>query len=300
MLTGIKVAFVGGDARIIEVIRYMIDKDATVALIGFDEIVKQFQGVDHIKAVTPESFADADVVVLPVAGTDERGVIEANYSPHPIVLTDEHFAAMPKHCKIVTGIARKYLEDACEKYQLSLIKLMELDEVAILNSIPTAEGAIQLAIQHTDITIHGSNSIVLGFGRCGITLSRMLAALGSHVKVGARKPADLARIQEMNLEAFGVGDLALHIGEADMIFNTIPALILNADMLSRMPRSCVVIDIASKPGGTDFRFAERRGIKAILAPSLPGIVAPKTAGQIIAKTLGRLLRKQESSWGNEA
>lgn len=300
MLTGIKIAFVGGDARIIEVIRYMIDKDATIALVGFDDIVHQFQGIDHIRAITPEIFSDSDVVVLPVAGTDEHGVVDAKYSNHPIVLTDEYFAAMPKHCKIVTGIARKFLVDVCDKYHLTLIKLMELDEVAILNSIPTAEGAIQLAIQHTDITIHGSNSVVLGFGRCGITLCRTLAALGSHVKVGARKPADLARIQEMSLEAFSVQDLEDHISHADIIFNTIPAMILSADILAQILRTCVIIDIASRPGGTDFRFAEKRGIKAILAPSLPGIVAPKTAGQIIAKTLGRLLlRDHEFSWRND-
>jgi dipicolinate synthase subunit A len=93
----------------------------------------------------------------------------------------------------------------------------------------------------------------------------------------------------MNLEPFPLTDLAIHIQNADIIFNTIPAMILTADMLIKIPKTCVIIDIASNPGGTDFRFAERRGIKAILAPSLPGIVAPKTAGQIIARTLGRLL-----------
>jgi dipicolinate synthase subunit A len=56
-----------------------------------------------------------------------------------------------------------------------------------------------------------------------------------------------------------------------------------------MKKSSVIIDIASIPGGTDFRFAEKRGLKALLAPSLPGIVAPKTAGQIIAKTVCRLV-----------
>jgi dipicolinate synthase subunit A len=289
VLTGLNIAFVGGDARLLEVIRYMLDLDATVSLIGFDEIAHQFQGIEVVKVVTTETFRNTDVVILPVAGMDDRGVIEAHYSPYPIVLTDEHFASMPKHIKVVTGIAKPYLQTVCEKYGLNLIKLMELDEVAILNSIPTAEGAIQLAIQHTDITIHGSNSVVLGFGRCGITLSRTLAALGSRVKVGARKPADLARIQEMNMEPFPLAELAQHVTQADLVFNTIPAMVLTADMLAKIPKTCVIIDIASNPGGTDFRFAEKRGIKAILAPSLPGIVAPKSAGQIIAYTLGRLL-----------
>jgi dipicolinate synthase subunit A len=61
----------------------------------------------------------------------------------------------------------------------------------------------------------------------------------------------------------------------------------------------LIIDLASKPGGTDFRFAEKRGIKAMLAPGLPGIVAPRTAGRIIAKTLSELLMDQLKKRGNE-
>jgi dipicolinate synthase subunit A len=57
-----------------------------------------------------------------------------------------------------------------------------------------------------------------------------------------------------------------------------------------MPVHTLIIDLASKPGGTDFRYAEKRGIKALLAPSLPGIVAPKTAGQILANALGLLIQ----------
>ncbi|MCT9846916.1 hypothetical protein N7563_22945, partial [Leclercia adecarboxylata ATCC 23216 = NBRC 102595] len=56
------------------------------------------------------------------------------------------------------------------------------------------------------------------------------------------------------------------------------------------PTHALIIDLASKPGGTDFRYAEKRGIKAILAPGLPGIVAPKTAGQIVANVLVNLLK----------
>ena len=57
-----------------------------------------------------------------------------------------------------------------------------------------------------------------------------------------------------------------------------------------MPSHTLIIDLASKPGGTDFRYAEKRGIKALLAPGLPGIVAPKTAGQILANVLAQLLQ----------
>ena len=71
----------------------------------------------------------------------------------------------------------------------------------------------------------------------------------------------------------------------DLLFNTIPTMIVTAQIIANLPSRAVIIDLASKPGGTDFRFAEKRGIKAMLAPGLPGIVAPKTAGRIIADCL---------------
>ena len=49
-----------------------------------------------------------------------------------------------------------------EKTNRKSVLLFNRDDVAIYNSIPTVEGTIMMAIQHTDFTIHGSNVIVLG------------------------------------------------------------------------------------------------------------------------------------------
>lgn len=290
MLTGKRIAFVGGDARILEVIRYAIDLDASVVLIGFDRLAMDGAGAEKAE-LSPDVLSDIDALVLPVAGLDEDGYADSNYSAARIRFTDEHFASLPGSCTVFTGISGPYLEQMCRRRGLALVKLFDLDEVAILNSIPTAEGAVQMAMENTEITIHGSQSVVLGFGRCGMTLARTLDALGSRVKVGARKAADLARVYEMGLTGFPLEEVAARVADADLIFNTVPAPVLTAEVLARVPRECVIIDIASKPGGTDFRYAQRRGIRALLAPSLPGIVAPKTAGRILARTLCRHLRE---------
>ncbi|TCP58883.1 dipicolinate synthase subunit A [Tumebacillus sp. BK434] len=288
MLTGIKMAFVGGDARMIEVIKYAIELDASIVLIGFDQLETPL--ADTVKAeLDPDAFRDVDAIVLPVTGMDDAGRVESRYSKEELVLADHHFSAVRQGALIFTGIARKRLTEVCQTKGLRLIQLMELDEVAIKNSVPSAEGAIAMAMEHTDITIHGSRSVVLGFGRCGITLARMLNGIGADVRVCARKEPDLARIEEMGLEAYPMNEIGKAVSDAELIFNTIPHLVLSAEVLARVPKSCVIIDIASKPGGTDFRYAEKRGIKAILAPGLPGIVAPKTAGQILARTLCRIL-----------
>lgn len=299
MLTGIKMAFIGGDARMIEVVRYVSDLDASTWLYGFDHMQESFPDMQK-GVLAPDGLRSADVLVLPVAGMDEDGVVDARFADGPLKLSDEHFAAIRKSAPVFTGIARPALQAAARRHGLQLIRLMELDEVAILNSIPTAEGAIALAMEHTDITLHGSSCVVLGLGRCGTTLARALFGLGARVRVCSRKAADLARITELGLMPYPLSQLNEALVDADVIFNTIPVPILTSDVLSRIPRTCVVIDIASAPGGTDFRFAEKRGIKAVLAPSLPGIVAPKTAGRIIAQTMVRLIQEAIVPGGMQA
>jgi dipicolinate synthase subunit A len=149
-----------------------------------------------------------------------------------------------------------------------------------------------MAIQHTDFTIHGSNIAVLGLGRVGMSVARTFHALGAKVKVGARKSEHLARITEMGVEPFHLSDIEKEVKETDILINTIPYLIVSASVLSKLPVHTLIIDLASKPGGTDFRYAEKRGIKALLAPGLPGIVAPKTAGQILANVMSQLLHEK--------
>ncbi len=291
MLTGIHVAFIGGDARQLEVIKKCIQLDATVTLIGFDNLESSFTGATK-KPLTCDVLKDVDALILPIVGTDEKGFVESIFCSKPLLLKEEHAASLPKTCVVYTGMSKPYLRTLLQKQQITLIELLDRDDVAIYNSIPTVEGALMMAIQNTDFTIHGSQVMVLGLGRVGMSLARALHALGARVRVGAKRPEHIARIYEMGITPFYVSELKSQVSNVDILFNTIPHLIVTAEVLAQMPQTSLIIDLASKPGGVDFRFAEKRGIKALLAPGLPGIVAPKTAGQIIANILSRLIAEQ--------
>lgn len=291
MLTGIQATFIGGDARQLEVIKKFIELDALVTLIGFDNLDSNFTGAVK-KDLSVDILRETDALILPIVGTDDEGHVESIFCSKPIKLTSKHFEAMKPGLVIYTGMAKSFLKDQCQAYNLQLTEILDRDDVAIYNSIPTVEGALMMAIQNTDITIHGSTCVVLGLGRVGMSMARALHALGAHVRVGARKPEDLARIFEMGLSPFELKDLSEQVDDVDIVFNTIPKLVVTAQIIARMPQHTLIIDLASKPGGTDFRYAEKRGIKALLAPGLPGIVAPKTAGRILAKTLSRLVSEQ--------
>jgi dipicolinate synthase subunit A len=293
MLTDMHIAVIGGDARQLEVIRKLIELDAKVSLIGFDQLDHGFTGASK-KQMHELYFASLDAVILPVAGTNAEGQIDTIFSNEKVMLTKEQVEQTPAHFTIYSGISNAYLDGLAAAANRKLVKLFERDDVAIYNSIPTVEGTIMMVIQHTDYTIHGSKVMVLGFGRTGMSVARAFQALGAKVNVGARRSEHLARITEMTFTPFRLNDLEKEVQDADIVINTVPHLIVTAGVISKMPAHTLIVDLASKPGGTDFRYAEKRGVKAFLAPGLPGIVAPKTAGQILANVLTTLLREDKA------
>ncbi|QKG84548.1 dipicolinate synthase subunit DpsA [Kroppenstedtia pulmonis] len=291
MLTGKHVAFLGGDARQLEVIKHCIELNAKVTLFGFDNLQSPFNGASS-RDLSLDVLKTVDMLILPIMGTDDDGHVDSIFTTKKMVLTEEHIRMLSPNSVIYTGMAKSYLKNMCDRCSIRLVELLKRDDVAIYNSIPTVEGALMMAIQHTNITIHGSSCVVLGLGRVGMTLARTLHVLGAQVALGVRRADHMARAVEMGLKPFWMEDLPCMVGTVDLLFNTVPALVVTDRVLSQMPHSSVIIDLASKPGGVDFGFAEKRGIKAMLAPSLPGIVASKTAGRILAQTMTRLMAEE--------
>ncbi|GAF63662.1 dipicolinate synthase subunit A [Bacillus sp. TS-2] len=291
MLNGKHVVVIGGDARQLEIIKKLSLHDAKISMVGFEQLDDGFIGASKV-GLDEIKWELVDVLIIPVSGTDLEGKIETVFSNETIILTYDHLKQTPKHCVVYSGISNKYLDDITRKSNRKLVNLMDRDDVAIFNSIPTAEGAVMIAIQHTDITIHGANVCIIGLGRIGMTIARIFHSLGASVKVAAKEEALLSRIYEMGLTPIPITKLEEEVTDTDICINTVPALILTERVLSQMAAHALVIDLASKPGGTDFKYAEKRGIRAQLVPGLPGIVAPKTAGQILANILLDLLTEE--------
>lgn len=289
------IAVIGGDARYLELIRQLkVLPDTTIILVGFDKLEQGFTELNQmdLDEVSPEKL---DVVVLPITGTDMDGNIETVFSHKHTKLAKEWFKALRKDALIFTGITNDYLSSAAEDAGIALIPLLNRDDVAIYNSIPTAEGAIMMAFEQTDHTIHSSKVIVAGFGRVGNTVANKFSALGAKVSVCARSIRDLARITEMGLHAIPLEKIHEHTYNCDVLINTIPAPVITKEAIQNLPTNGFIIDLASKPGGTDFEYARKRGIKAVLAKSLPGIVAPKTAGKILADVITQILQEKRGS-----
>lgn len=290
VLSGIKIAVLGGDDRELILVAELVRMGATVVVAGFPR-----ERVGHGAFVVNrliDACKDAEVVILPLPGTSAEGVIRAVYCEQELKLTENEINAMAPNAIVIIGTARKFIQEWVKARGLTLLEVADMDDIAILNSIPTAEGAIQIAMEETPFTIHGSKTCVIGFGRVGITMARTLKALGSDVTVVARNDGQLARAYEMGCKRAYYSDLHEIMNYSNIVFNTVPEMVIDRSILKYANPEVLIIDLATQPGGTDFEAANAYGLKAILAPGLPGKVAPAFAGKILADVIPGLIIKE--------
>ena len=296
-LQGIRILVLGGDQREIEMVRCLAGLGGQIYTVGhlpyagYPSVIRT-ESLGNV----PDALPEVDAIIAPMSHTDQSGQIRAVPDKDVTIRMDDGFLqGFPPGTPLFIGMARPIIKELAERHRLQLIETAENDEIAILNSIPTAEGAIQIAMEELPITLHGSRALVVGIGRCGLTLARMLHGLGARVCAVARNTAQLARATEMGLDTASLADLGETVKSADVIFNSVPTLLLTREVLQQTPRGTLIVDIASAPGGVDYAAAADLGIKAILALGLPGKVAPITAGQILGRCLPGMILKALSN-----
>ncbi len=279
-------SILGGDNRQVECANILAGEGNVVMVYGingnFNSNIKRFN-------ILNQHFFECDVLILPIPYKNREGYINHVKGIKDLALKDFIDLIYPT-THVVLGKADVEIKKSSEIYGFKYFDLLEDEAFAILNSIPSAEGAIQRAMEKTNITIHGAKVLVLGYGRLGKTLARMLKGIGADVTVEARKSYDLAWIMENGYKGVTIEELDDILYDQDIIFNTIPALILDKKKISKMKKDTLIIDLASYPGGVDFEAAEEFGIQASLELSLPGIVAPKTAANIICMRIKDLIK----------
>ncbi len=181
-------------------------------------------------------------------------------------------------------------KEKMDKNSIKYYDLMEYDDVAILNAIPTAEGTIKIAIEKTETTLSGSHCLVLGYGRIGKVLCKMLHGMGATLYCEARKTSDLAQIRAMGYNDIDLKNLDKHLSSFDYIFNTIPTIILDKNRLEKVKKDVCIIDLASSPGGVDFAAAKELGIQASLELALPTKVAPMSSAKYLKQKIDEIVQ----------
>lgn len=190
------------------------------------------------------------------------------------------------------GAADDEVLSLAAKKNITYQNLLKNDSFCILNSIPTAEGALMSVMHHTDYTVNGSNVAVLGFGRIGCAVAKIFAACNAKVSVISREPDELSYAVVNGFAPVHICKLCETLNETDILLNTIPAPVVDKKVLSALKRDALVIDLASGKNNIDYKAADELGIKAFQASALPALVAPKSAAEYVKSTLFYYLDNQ--------
>lgn len=283
-----KISVIGGDLRIIKLVEMLAEDTIKIKLYGLEkaEELKNIKNISFCNNIN-ELINDTNIVVGPIPFSKDNIKINTPFSNNEITIK-----SLIEQLKGKTFIAGSVKEEHVKNFEnnnIKIIDVMKNEELVILNTIATAEGAIKEAIINTDIILHKSNLLILGFGRVAKTLAHKFSALDVNVTCAARKKEDLAWIDTYGYNSTNINFLGENLKDYDIIINTVPHLILDKERLNYVRKDCLLMDVSSKPGGIDEEYANNNGINMKWALALPGKVAPKTTAGFIKKVIYELL-----------
>ena len=159
----------------------------------------------------------------------------------------EDIMTLLKNKTVFGGCIPNSLQDSFINHNICFYDYFKVDYINKLNAIATAEGSIYYAIGCSNINLHNSSSLVLGYGNCGRVLAHNLYGLGAKVTVVCRNPYTSASAFTNSLKYVHIDNLPNIIYDYSFIFNTIPSQFINRQVLAKMNKESIIIDIASIP-----------------------------------------------------
>lgn len=269
-------------------------------ILGGDE--RNYWAAKHLKAMgIPLSaygvpgFPDSPLpsvfqeVILPFPAF--QGSLLRGHSAIPV---EELLCRTDRNTNIYGGLLSPWKQDIEARGGKST-DLYGSEPLTTANAALTAEGAICLAIQNGSLALHGANCLVIGYGRIGKVLAQKLHALSAHVAVSVRKAADQALAESFGLLTDKTGVYRHGLEHFDFVFNTVPAQVLSASQVEKLPSHCLLMELASAPGGIDKEACEKCGLSYLAAPGLPGRLFPRPAGALYAQSILELSQGVDQS-----
>jgi dipicolinate synthase subunit A len=215
-----------------------------------------------------DAIRKADFIVLPLPYSVDKIHLNTPLSQGEVHLEDI-FSAISENQVVVGGKFDSTAERIAADKNLRLIDYYKREDLAILNAVPTAEGAINIAMQELPTILSGCKVLIMGYGRIGRILAHKLYGLHTEIYISARKHEDFAWIEAFGHNSIGYDEIDKYLGDFDVIFNTVPILMLDKNRLEKIRPDTVIIDLSSNPGGIDFNSAKNLGKNVIWALSIP-------------------------------
>ena len=280
----------GGDLRNVKLAGMLADDGNRVYSFGQDRSDEILDDGRIEKCTSLKTAMEkAQVIIGPVPFSSNEDFINAPFAHDKIMIDD--LMKTNKGKIFISGSIKDNLRKQLDEKYMEVIDIIKRDDLAILNTIATAEGTIEVAIKNTDKILQGSRVLILGFGRVGKIVANKFSKMSAIVTCAARKVSDLAWIKAYGYNSLNINDMLYDLKEFDIIINTVPQTILRERELKHIDAEALIIDLASSPGGIDGKIAKSMGLNFIWALALPGRIAPSSSAKFIKDTVYTILEE---------
>jgi dipicolinate synthase subunit A len=293
-LKGLTVAVVGGDLRMLEHIRGARAAGAIVqhygSVPGASDVAGRSQAASLKHAVS-----GAHIISCPIPGVGTDGSLYAKYTDEKLLMTPDVLQGAAPGALMFTYCNTPQLLEWAKGTPVEVVGYGEDDALCILHAIPTAEGAIKLAIEHTDVTLLGMPVLCFGLGRIGASVAQAFDGMRADVTVAARNPAQLARAEAMGLDTIALGDLLAkpdQVARFLLLVSSSSGRVVTREILVHTRPDALIMDLCSPPGSIDFDAANQLGRKVVWARAQAGS-APRSAGTHEWQVLMRFVREKK-------
>lgn len=278
-----KTLILGGDNRSLYLGEYLEGCGLNICYYAFKEA--------RCFASLKDAVGEADIILLPLPFTRDRECVNTPLFDEKIHIRElSTLLDTTKH--VFGGQLPQCFTEELDLKGIFYCDYFKLPELSVYNAVPTAEGVLEILIHELPVTVHRSKCAVLGYGKVGKAICRILKSLGAEVVAVSRSAESTADAASAGLGTCTFDSLKASEKDFDAVINTVPAPVLGSDEMKNLKADCLLIEVASPPYGINFNDAKENALTVIKAPSLPGRVAPKTAGEIIGKTVLPIIYKK--------
>lgn len=287
-------ALLGGDKRQAVVAGRLLSLGHTVRIFGLGELSAEIVGAE-IFLSAEKAIVGCDALILPLPVSRDGitlNIASLEKKDRPTLADILKYIAKTPGSIVIGGLVPKSMRDMALGLSVDIVDYYESEDLQKKNALPSAEGALMLAMENTDKVIEGMPVLVSGYGRIAGILADKLKKLGARVAIAARRDEVLCEIAMsgyMPIKTTDINKMRDAVCECEVIFNTVPGIIFAGKILEDAKRKPLYVEIASAPGGIDIPLARGLGYQILSAPSLPGKYAPESAGEYIFETLSDIL-----------
>lgn len=285
------IAIIGGDKRLVHMVPRFLEQGYKV-LCYATEKTSEYKKIKYAGSLR-EAVEHADVVAAGIPLIKENRIFSTG--DYLDLRLQNFLDLLRKGQSLFAGVIPPDVQVHCQQHGVSWYDFMDCEPLAVFNAIATAEGAILEAVKNQPTNLHGSKTLIIGYGRCAKVLGTKLKALDAQVTVCCRNVEARGWAEAFGHRVISFDQLEQEISGFEYIYNTVPAVVLRENVVRKIRKDAIVLELASQGGGIDQEAALMEEIRIVRCPGLPGKYAAKVSGEKLAEFVIETLERQSKN-----